>query len=830
MLIETLRQDFGFAVRGLRRSLGFTTVAVITLALGIGANTAIFSVVNALLLRPLPFEDPDRLVLIWGDKQLEDWPELPLSLPNFTDVRDQSQSFESLAAWVSGTFNLSGGAEPEQVQYGIVTANLFSTLGVGPLLGRAFLPAEDQPGCAPVIVVSHSLWQRRFGADPDLVGKALTLDGQSYEVVGVMPSNFRFVSFPKETEIWVPFGLDPFKQRKYARGANALGAVGRLEPGATLAQAQAEVDTIAARLAQQHPSFNAGWGLRLVPLHEQVVKGLRVALQVLLAAVAFVLLIACANVANLLLTRGRAREREIAIRAALGASRGRLIQLLLIESLVLAVFGGALGLLVAFWGIDFLAFITAETRSLFIPFSVLPGDIRVDRLTLGFTLGLSLLTGVVFGLVPAFQSSRPDLNTSLKEGGVRLGGIRHNRARNLLVVSEVALCLTLMVGAGLMVKSFMRIQSVDPGFQPENVLAIDVDLPKSKYPENRQVAAFYEQLLEHIGVLPGVQAAGAVEFLPLSGVDSSTGLFIEGRPAPAPGEDVKAHFRSVSPDYFPAMGIAVLVGRKFTQHDGPDATRVAVVNETMARRFWPGEDPIGKHVALDLEAMKFFPDRAPELDVAAGMREIVGVVADVKHSNLTQEPVPEMYVPYLQRPERTMTLVLRTASDPLSLVGAVQSEVTALDKDQPISNVTTLSDLLSDSVAQPRFSVLLLAAFALLALLLSAVGIYGVTAYSVTQRTHEIGVRMALGAQPGDVLRLIVKEGAVLAAAGTLIGLVSALALNRFVASLLFGVSPRDPATFIAVASLLAVVTIAACYLPARRATKVDPMVALRHE
>jgi len=834
--LETLAQDLRYGARIMVKNPGFTAVAVLTLALGIGANTAVFSVINTMLLRPLPFPESERLALVWDDRPLVNYPQMPLSLPNFLDVREQCHSCAEMSAWSwHGSFNLSGGAEPEKVQYAVVSANLFSVLGVQPMLGRNFRPEEDKPGDARAIIISHSLWQKRFSANPNFIGQTVTLDGRTFEVCGVLPASFRFVSFPKETEVWLPFGLDPLgNQRIYNRNGKSLGVIARLKPGIDLARAQTEMAEISRRLEQQHPQINRGIKLRMVALREQTVKNLRLALLVLLGAAAFVLLIACANVANLQLARASARGSEMVIRAALGAGRWRLVRQLLIENAMLAVIGGAAGVLLALWCVGMLKRMPFNEPTFFMPYATSPQQISVDGRVLAGAFLLSLLTSLICGLVPALQASKPDVHASLKEGGGRSSGARTTqRARGLLIVAEVALALSLLIGAGLMVNSFMRLQQVDPGFNPENVLTFEVRLPPSKYAEPYQVTDFYTRLLERIALLPGVTAAGAVEFLPFSGGDNAMGIFIEGQPAPPPGERSLAHFRSTTTDYFRALGLQLRRGRSFTERDDLNVQRVTVINETMARQYWPGENPIGKSVAIEFETMRFRPDGSLLWDPSYGMREIVGVVADVKHSRLDAEAVPEMYIPMrqLRQPRaREMTIALRATSDPLALSGAVRREVAAIDPNQPISNLTTMSQLLAASVARTRFNFLAFSIFAAIALALAAIGVYGVIAYSVSQRYHEIGIRMALGAQAADVLRLIIRQGMKLVLAGVGIGLAGAIALTRLMKTLLFGVSATDPLTFTVITLLLAFVALLACWIPARRAAKVDPITALRFE
>jgi putative ABC transport system permease protein len=827
-------QDLRYGFRLLRQRPGFTLAAVIALALGIGANTAIFSVVNAVMLRPLPFADPDRLLVVWQTAQHGEYSQLSFAYPNYDELRKQCQVCEDIGAWTSYTntrFALTGGAQPEQAQYAVVSASLFSVLGVKPALGRAFLPEEDQPGAARVAIISHDLWRRRWAGDPKLIGQTATFDGQSYTVVGVMPPGFVFPRFPRDAEIWVPLSGDPFAGRRFSPGTHYLNVMARLKAGATLARAEAEMDTIARRLERQDPQFNRGLGLRPTPLHRQITSHLRLALFTLLGAVGFVLLTACANVANLLLARAASRRQEIAVRMALGATRWRLARQLLTESLLLALLGGAAGLLLAAWGVEALSIIPYNAASYYTPYIITHDQITLDGRVLGFTFALSMLAGVIFGLAPAFQSSRPDVNAALKGDGASVGaGSRGLHARGLLVTAEVALSLTLLVGAGLMIKSFAHLLEVDPGFEPESVLTADLSLPRAKYPNGQKIIAFHDQLLARLAALPGVIAAGLSSSLPLSGTDADTSFFIDGGPQLDPRDRPHTHNRTISPDYFRAMGMRMVGGRAFTEQDQAQAPRVAIINETMARRFWPNQTALGKRVALDLEAMKYFPDRPPQLDPAAGMREIVGVVRDVRHGGLHAEAQPEMYVPDRQRPEREMNLVIRAAVDPASLAAAVREAVSAVDPDQPVAGIKPMSRLLADSVAKPRFNYMALSVFAAVALILTITGVYGVMSYAVAARTREIGVRMALGARGRDALKLVIWQGMKPVMAGVALGLAGAYVLTRVMATLLFNVGATDPAIFAGVAALLAAVATLACYLPALKATKVDPVIALRSE
>jgi predicted permease len=803
-------QDLRYGLRMLAKNPGFTVVAVVALALGIGANSAIFSVVNTVLLRPLPYKEPDRLVMVWEDASRHGYPRDTPAAANYMDWREQNQVFEGMAALADQSFNLTGVGEPERIDGRRASASLFPLLGVEPLLGRAFTPEEDQPGANRVVIMSHGLWQRRFGSDPNITGKTLTLNGESYMVVGVMPSHFQFPS--REVDLWVPLALT--SQEATNRGRHYLQVIARMKTGVTYEQAQAEMTTIAARLSQQYPDQNTDLGATVTPLHEHVAGDIKPALLVLLGAVGFVLLIACANVANLLLARAAVRQKEIAVRVALGASRLRLIQQFLTESVLLALVGGIVGLLLSVWGVNLL--------KTFIPPNISQAKaITIDAKVLIFTLLVSLLTGLIFGLAPATQASNFNLNETLKEGGRdSVAGSRGNRIRSLLVVAEVAVSLILLVGAGLLINSFLRLRSVDPGFSTGNLLTMSIVLPQQKYAEHGQRSAFYTELVNRIEALPGVRSAAVTNWIPLVRQGDSIGFSIEGRPDPV-GKRPTVVTRVVHPHYFRTMGIQFLLGREFSEQDRVDAPAVAVISETMARRYWPGEDPLGK---------RFTPGNPTSTDPDDWLT-VIGVVKDVRQFELVADPKPQMYLSYVQAGFfAPRNLIVSTNVEPLSLAATVRQAVWAIDKDQPVSNISTMEDVLSESIARQRFSMLLLGIFAALALVLAAVGIYGVMSYSVAQRTHEIGLRMALGAQPRDVLKLVVGGGLKLVLIGVAIGLVAAFILTRVMSSLLFNVSATDPTTFITISLVLICVAVLASYIPARRATKVDPMIALRYE
>jgi putative ABC transport system permease protein len=802
-------RDLRFGLRMLTRKPGFTIIAVIALALGIAANTAIFSVVNAVLLRPLPYKDPQRLGLVWtyfGEELPQNW----ISGPELIDLKERSSTIEQFAALAWPTYGLTGTGDPEQVQGAVTTANLFPLLGVEPALGRAFVEEEDRPGGERVVVLSHGLWQRRFGSDPGILGQKIMLNGQPYTVIGVMPAGFGVLppdaQSPKNIELWTPFATD-FKGLN--RGGHFIRVIARAKPEFTLEQARQELESIGKQLDEEIYKF--GFNFNLVPLHGHVVKDIRPALLVLLGAVGFVLLIACVNVANLLLARAVGRGKEIAIRTALGASRRQIVRQLLVESVTLSLLAGLVGVGLTLLGLKLLVAFGPDN---------LPrlDEVSLDGRVLGFTLGISLLTGLVFGLVPALHASKPDFNESLKDGGKGTSkGAKGNRLRSTLVVVEVALALVLLTGAGLMIKSFLRLQQVNPGFNPDNLLTLRLQLPQSKYPDAAKIVPFYQQVVERLGALPGVQAVGAVSQLPLSGSYASGTITVE-RP-PVADEDVsfEADRRAVTPDYFKAMNIPLVRGRLFTDQDKADSERAAIIDEKFANRFWPGEDPTGKRIKVGMSP------QSPWI-------MIVGVVGHIKHYDLNTEGREQVYFSYTQFTNPSMFLAVRTSSDPLSMANAVQGAVWSIDPDQPVSQIRAMESLVSNSLAQTRFNTLLLGIFASVAMILAAVGVYGVMNYSVSQRTHEIGIRMALGAERGDIIKLVLRQGVALATTGVGVGLAGAYLVTRLMESLLYGVSATDLSTFGGVAFLLVLVAIIASYIPARRATKVDPIIALRYE
>jgi putative ABC transport system permease protein len=804
-MMGTLLPELRYSFRTLFKHPGQTITAVLALALGVGGNTAIFSVVNA-VLRPLPFREPERLVWMRAASLRTGEPVGSISAPDFLDYRQQNRTLERLSALHTLSFTLSGDGDPERVKSARVSADFFETFGIAPRQGRGFLPDEEKEGRNGVVVLSHGLWQRRFGSDPGLVGRTLVLNGQSFTVVGIMPPEFQF---PREVELWTPVPLDA--KQMAVRRFHFLSGVGRLRPGVTLEQAQADITSLARQLERQYPDSNVDYGLGLTPLATYVVGDIRPTLSVLMGAVGFVLLIACVNVASLTLARMTTRAREIAIRVALGASRRRIVRQLLTESVLQALIGGGFGLLLAMSALKTLVALSPENTPHL-------KDVAIDRRVLGFTLLISSLSGVLSGLAPALSALRTDLNESLKEGGRSpAGGPSHRRLHGALVITEIALSFVLLIGAGLLIKSFLRLSRVEIGFNPEKVLTMQLALSRAKYPEPQQRAALFRQLIERVEALPGVQAAGTVSAIPLSGQEQDTSFTIEGKPAAALGSgDDNANNRVVSHGFFPALGIPLVKGRLFSAGDRLGAPNVVLVSESFARRFFPDEDPIGKRLLIELG------------EPWAG--EVVGVVGNVRYSSLAREPYREIYTSVEQTPDAITNLVVRAATDPANLTVAVKEIVRSLDKDVPIYNIKTMEQRVSESASQQRFRTLLLGIFAGIALLLAAVGIYGVVAYSVTQRTHEIGIRMSLGAQRGNISRMIVRRGMGLAMVGVAIGWVAAIALTRVTSSFLFGVSATDPSTFVGISALIAGVTFLASYIPARRAAKVDPIVALRYE
>jgi putative ABC transport system permease protein len=804
--MQSFLQDLRYGARMFWKNPGFTLIAIITLSLGIGANTAIFSVINGVLLSALPYPQPEQLAMVWCDNKRQGIPDDITSYPNFVDWRDRNKTFQGMAGMIPSNPHLTGVGEPEEIRAAIVSINFFQVIGVGPTLGRGFTAEEERQGSDRVVILSHALWQRRFGGDPGILNKTISLSGISNTVVGIMPPGFQF---PENTDMWRP--LAPTDETRASRFSFFLPVVGRLKPGVTRAQAQADLDVIANQIEQQFPDM-AGYGVNVVPALEQAVGAIRRTLVILFAAVLFVLLIACANVANLLLARAAGRRREFAVRSALGAGRWRIVRQLLTESMLLAVLSGALGVLLAWWGVRLLV----ELSPANIPRLE---NIGLDGRVLWFTLGLSLLTGLIFGVAPALQTTHLKLGETIKEGGrTGAGGHRAQLIRGVLIVAEVALTLVLLVGAGLLIRSFWRLQQVDPGFKTDNVLTLRLSLPRSRYTDGAQSASFFERLQERLAALPGVVAVSATTDIMLQRLATSSNFTIENRPRDPSELSLELPFDRVQPNYFQTMGIQLMRGRTFTAQDGRDSPRVGIVNETFVKRYFPNEDPIGKRFT--------FGNGGPNAQWIA----IVGVVRDTKRQGVDQPIRIESWMPLAQSPARSMEVVLRTTGDPLALSNAAREAVWSIDRDLPIPRIQTMEQNLSTRVAQRRLNMLLLGLFASVALVLASVGIYGVVSYAVTQRTNEIGIRVALGAQARDVLRLVVGGGMKLALAGVVIGLVMTFLLTRLMASLLFGVSATDPITFAAIAVLLIGVALVACLIPSRRATKVDPMVALRYE
>jgi putative ABC transport system permease protein len=812
--MRSLLQDIRFGARMLFKNPGLTVVAVLALALGIGANTTIFSCINALLLRPFAFPHAERAVMLWEAMPQSGITRGSVAPANFYDVRKENAVFDEMSVSSGWGANLTGGDRPERITGAAVSPQFFSLLGVEPSRGRTFAPEEERPGSTPVVVLSDGLWERRFGRDEAIVGKTIPINNRQFTVVGIMPRSF---SYPRGgTEIWTPFVFEDEDIKD--RDSHYLRVLARLKPGVTREQAASEMRVLAQRFAEAHPESNTGRQFILEGLVESETMGPRPYLLLLLGAVGFVLLIACANVANLLLLRGAARAKEMAIRTAMGASRGRIVRQLLTESVLLALLGGCTGLLLAVWAVDAIA---ASIPANFARMISGWENMHIDWRVFAFTLGVSLLTGIIFGLVPALQASKTDLNEALKEGGRRSGADSRSRLRGALVVSEVALSLVLLVGAGLVVKSFIALAHVNPGFDTARLLTMELTLPRLKYEQPEQRRQFFDAWQRNAEGIPGVASAGAISSVPLAWNNNSTFFRIEGRPAPPPGQELLSNLRVANPQYFGVIQIPLRQGRLIEARDTADAPPVAVVSAQMAEKFFPGETAVGKRITFGEEGKP---------------TEIVGVVGDVRQEpftdNMSNKPEPTIYLPYAQSPWNSMTLVVRAAPDgeATQLVAPVQSAVQSVDKDQPVYNVRTMGQIMSETIAPQRISSFMFAGFALIALLLSTVGIYAVISYSVAQRTHEIGVRMALGAQARDILRLVVGQGLKLIFAGVLLGLLGAFAVTRLMSSILFGVSTTDVLTFVGIPALLSAIALLACYIPARRAARVDPMVALRYE
>jgi putative ABC transport system permease protein len=808
--MDAFFKDLRYGIRGLLKRPGFTSIAVLTLALGIGANTTIFSTVDALILHPFSFPNQDRLVVVWEQNRASGFARGSVASGNFVEWRDQNQVAEQLVAIQQKAFDLSEGSHPERFPGYGVTQGFFDTLGVKAAMGRTLLPEDSEPGREQVVVLKHSFWQQHFSGDPGIVGKTINLNRKQFTVVGVMPADF---NYPYNAgEMWTPLVFDQKEQKD--RGSHYLRVIGLLKPGVTLAQAQTGLASIAQRAQQEFPETNTGRDANVVTLTDDAVRGARTGVPIIMGAVVFVLLIACANVANLLLVRSASRQRETAVRLALGATRSRIIRQALTESALLGLLGGGLGLFISIWAIAALARGIPENFSKFIPGW---GRLGINFTVLAFTFGVSMLAGMISGLAPVWHSTRTNLNEALKAGGRGDSGTSsHNRLRSVLIVSEVALSLVLLIGAALMVRSFVEMMRADLGIKPENVLALQIALPRESYEENSKKLAFYDQLLARVGVLPGVVKAGAVNIVPFSSNFQSSNFQIVGRTPFPKGQEPDVEVRVTTPDYFEAIGTGLRRGRLFNSRDDTNATRVVLINEAFAKKFLPGEEPIRQR-----------------LNFGGGEKEtqeIIGVVSDVKNDDLDEAVEPIAYSPYAQHPWSIMSLVIRGTQDPTRLTSAVRSEVQALDPNLPVSNIKPVRQMIDERISPKRLMTYILAAFGLIALLLASIGIYGVMSYAVTQRTQEIGVRMALGAQALDVLKLVIKKGMAMALVGVAIGLAGAYALTRVLANLLFKVAPTDLVTFAAVSISLIVVALVACYIPARRATKVDPLVALRYE
>jgi putative ABC transport system permease protein len=815
--MTVLSQDIRMGFRMLIRDPWFAAVAVFTIALGIGATTVIFSAINSVLLRALPYEDPDKLVMVWATR--ESGSQTPVSVANMTDWRKQNKVFEDIGGYAPQSYNLIGSGEPERVQGALVSSSLLTALRIKPIHGRIFSEDEDKIGANRVVIIGEKLWRRRFNAEPQLVGRTVTLNGDNYTVIGILPTSLDLLriaaptgSALDDTELWTPLGGEKLPS---SRAYNILRVIARLKTNISVQQAQAQMGMIASQLETQYPETNRGRGIRIMPLYDEVIGRSSAALWILFGAVTFVMLIACANVANLMLIRGFRRHKEIAIRAALGAGTGRLIKQLLTESLILSLIGGSLGLLFASFGVRLVS--AASPRNI-----IRLDQINLDTKVLVFTFGASLLTGLIFGLMPAFQMTRVNMNESLKEGG-RSNTDTRQHVRSLIVSFEVALALVLLIGAGLVIRSILGVLSVDPGFRTENIQTMRVLLSQANYPDSQRWLNFFNEVTQRVQALPGVQSVGLINNLPLSGTGAISGFIIEGRPALRAEEeaDYMTGCRVIRPTYFDTMGIRLKKGRQFTERDNQNSSRVAVISEAMAQRFWHGEDPIGKRVAIGREQVQ---------GQETIWREVVGVVGNVRHWGLMEDATPDTYVSDLQNPSPSMFLVVRSSSNQPDLVSAIRKEILSIDKDQPVYSVRTIDELLSRSYSQLRFYMLLLTIFAGIALVMAVVGIYGVLAYSVSQRKREIGVRLALGAQRSDIIKMVLAQGMKLVLIGIVAGIAVAIPLTRLMSSLFYGVSSVDPLTYVGLSLFLALIALISSYIPARSATRVDPAITLRGE
>jgi putative ABC transport system permease protein len=808
--METLLRDVRHALRAMRRSFSFTTMVMLCLALGIGANSAIFSIVDAVLLRPLPYEDPERLVFLPDIHQGPDETpnEFPVAPPNYVAWKERNRSFQQLEAMTVRSFNVTEGAEPERIEGAAVSAGLFPMLGVRPVLGRTFQPEDDQVGKDSVVVLSHGLW-RRLGGDQGMVGRTLKLDGLAYTVLGVLPPGLHLIA---DADLWVPLAINagnmPNKMSHY------LQVLGRLKPGVSVESAQQEMNSIARALEQEAPDMNTGWSVTVKTLREQLVGDVRKGVLMLMAAVGFVLLIACVNVANLLLARSTALSNQLALRAALGADRRRVVQQVLIESVTLAVAGGVLGFVFAVLGVRPLLALSPVGHEVF-------QSVQIDAKVFVFTLLLSILTGLAFGLIPAFRAARPNLYRLMQNSGRRSTDSGSGRRfQSFLVVLEIALALVLLVGAGLMIKSFRHLQQIDPGFSPDNLLTLEMAVPKTKYPEDSDRSAFVERVLDRVSKIPGVVSAGTTTSLPINDLSTSTGFLVEGRPPAKPGELLLAHFRRISPTYLQTLKVPLVKGRWFSQQDTKESPRVVLISQSMAERYWPDQAALGRRI------------QRPSSTGESPWLTVVGVVGNVNESALgtEDETGATFYLPYSQSATPVVSLVVRSSSEPKSLIGTIRHAVQEVDREQPIQKIATMDERLANSASKQRFSTFLLSFFASLGVLLASIGIYGVISYSVNQRVHEFGIRMALGAQSGDVLRMVLKRGLTLTFAGLGLGLLGALLLSRWLVGLLYEVQPTDPWTFTQISLVLTAVALLASYLPARRATQISPMISLRNQ